>query len=294
MSNDDARHDEMTDSQLDQFLAATNRELLDHIKAAVDADRTLNAIMARTVQEAPSSETGTPASAALRGADHGTPEETGPGRIGEHTKESVALAQLELRALRQDPQVRRLARVWAGDPELAEDALQSADSRVAAMRHPEQVQNPRAYFLRVLRNEVRRLAAGQETLLDPSEPGLAVSGSPPSRPVGETVNTWLPAQAWLTRFNARRDELFAAVPARSDDPARYRTTIFAAAQQVLLAGIDGELSDADSPRAFRAAFPEYFDQPGAKNNMLYQRFRRAREDVKTLLRAIVGSDLDDA
>ena len=55
-------------------------------------------------------------------------------------------------------------------------------------------------------------------------------------------------------------------------------------------GINGEPSDADSNDTFRAAYPEYFAQPGAAANLLHQRFRRAREDVKALLQAVVRRD----
>ena len=52
--------------------------------------------------------------------------------------------------------------------------------------------------------------------------------------------------------------------------------IYDSAEQVLRDGINGEPSDADSNDAFRAAYPEYFAQPGASANLLHQRFRRAR------------------
>lgn len=77
------------------------------------------------------------------------------------------------------------------------------------------------------------------------------------------------------------------IPARSEDPRRYRIVIYHAAEQVLLDGLNGEASDADSNEAFRAAYPGYFAQPGASANLLHQRFRRAREDVKALLQEVV-------
>jgi len=70
----------------------------------------------------------------------------------------------------------------------------------------------------------------------------------------------------------------------------YRAVICDAAGQVLRDGINAEPNDADSNDAFRAAFPEYFAQPGASANLLHQRFRRAREDVKALLQAVVNRD----
>ena len=50
-------------------------------------------------------------------------------------------------------------------------------------------------------------------------------------------------------------------------------------------GIGGGPSDADSNDAFRAGYPECFNQPDCEANTLHQRFRRARDDVKALLQA---------
>jgi hypothetical protein len=118
-----------------------------------------------------------------------------------------------------------------------------------------------------------------------------------SRAIDETVGTALQAvgialqtHAWLERFAAQHDHLRAAVPARSDQPDRYRAVIVAAAEQVLRDGINTEPSDADTNDAFRAAYPEYFDQPGASPNLHHQRFRRAHEDVKAVLRVVVRRD----
>ncbi len=66
--------------------------------------------------------------------------------------------------------------------------------------------------------------------------------------------------------------------------------IAVAAEQVLRDAIDGVSGESDSNDAFRAAYPEYFDQPGATPNTLHQRFRRAREDVKALLQTVVSRD----
>jgi hypothetical protein len=60
-SNDDTRPDEMTDTELDQLLAAANRELLSHIEATADPHRPLITIMTRGTQETYPSMTATPA-----------------------------------------------------------------------------------------------------------------------------------------------------------------------------------------------------------------------------------------
>jgi hypothetical protein len=48
---DPDRRGELTDAQLDQLLAETNRELLEHVEATSDPSRTLNAIMARNAEQ---------------------------------------------------------------------------------------------------------------------------------------------------------------------------------------------------------------------------------------------------
>jgi Sigma-70 region 2 len=206
--------------------------------------------------------------------------------------------QQELLLVRQDPQVRKLAVKWAGDADLAEDLLQAAYCALAGMKHPERIDDPRRYFVTVLKHEAYRLyrmrratlVMNPEDALDPGQPGTAVCGPALSRPIDETVGTSLQAQFWLKRLGDERDYLLAAVPARSDDPGRYRAVIYVAAEQVLRDGIDAEPSEADANPAFRAAYPGYFDQPGASANTCHQRFRRARQDVRALLQAIVRRD----
>jgi DNA-directed RNA polymerase specialized sigma24 family protein len=207
--------------------------------------------------------------------------------------------QLRLLAIRQDPQVIGLAYKWARDPYLAEDALQIAYYKVATVTHPERIDNLYAYFLTVLKNEITALHAQHQKTTPRENPGAAlepgphatvVCGPAPSRPVDDLVRTSLLAGSVRARLTVRRLSLLASIPARSEDPCRYRIVIYHAAEQVLLDGLNGEASDADSSDAFRGAYPEYFAQPGASANLLHQRFRRAREDVKALLQAVVDRD----
>jgi DNA-directed RNA polymerase specialized sigma24 family protein len=194
--------------------------------------------------------------------------------------------QQELLALWQDPQVRMIAWKLVGDLDLVEDLKQTVCYRLAALKHPERIENIRAYYLRVLRNEATKLyALRQETPFEDPD-----SAPAPTQPIDEKVCNSLRAQTWLQRVAAWRETLLAAISARSEDPRRYRTVIYDSAEQVLLDGLNGEASDADSNDAFRAAYPEYFTQAGASANLLHQRFRRAREDVKALLRAVVDRD----
>ena len=56
----------------------------------------------------------------------------------------------QLAAIREDPKVKKLARGRAGDPELAEDALQEAYYAVARLEDLEHIEDLRAYYCRVL------------------------------------------------------------------------------------------------------------------------------------------------
>lgn len=201
--------------------------------------------------------------------------------------------------IRNDPQVIGLARHWAGAPDLAEDALQMAYYNVATARNPHRIDNLPAYFRRVLKNEINALhAQGQKvtslenpgTALESARPGTVVCGQARSRAIDDLVRTALLAKSLPVRLAARRVRLLLAIPARSADPRRYRAVINDSAEQVLLDGLNGESSDADTNQVLRAAYPEYFAQSGASANLLHQRFRRARGDVKALLRAIVDRD----
>lgn len=208
-----------------------------------------------------------------------------------------ATARQQLAEIREDPRIQRLAVRHAGHPALAGDALQSTYYAMARLESLEQIENLRAYFCKVLIREIHRERSQLgATLVDDfarvAEMHQDAAGHYPASPpsVDDAVCTSLQAQVWLERFAARCGRLRDAVPARSDDPARYRAVICDAAEQVLRDGINAEPSDADSNDAFRAAYPAYFNQLGASPDLCYQRFRRAREDVKALLQAVVSRD----
>jgi DNA-directed RNA polymerase specialized sigma24 family protein len=205
--------------------------------------------------------------------------------------------QHQLLEIRQDPKVIRLAIRWAGHRELAEDALQTAYYRVASVQDPERIVNLRAYFLRTLKNEITGLySVRQPVLLDdlealtPPQPGPALYGPAAEPAVDDQACNSLQTQAWLKRHARQRVPLIAAVPGRSADPARYRNVIYAAAKQVLLGHLSLEPNDAAFPNVLRAAYPEHFDEPDAAPNTLHQRFRRAREDIKAILQALIKRD----
>lgn len=198
-----------------------------------------------------------------------------------------------LLAILQDPWIKRFALRRAGHAEVAEDALQSTYYAMARLQNLEQIDNLHAYFCKVLVHEVYRErgqlgAALVEDFASVAETRHDAAGSHPS--TEDAACSLLQVRAWLQQLADKRDRLIAAVPARSDDPARYRAVIYAAAEQVLRSVIDAEPSEADTNQAFQAAWPEYFGSPGAAPNTCHQRFRRARTDVRAMLQDVVRRD----
>jgi DNA-directed RNA polymerase specialized sigma24 family protein len=185
-----------------------------------------------------------------------------------------------------DPQIRRLARrMAAGNAETADDALQR--TYIAIVRHPRlhAIRNLRAYFITVLRREVTHVQGR------PCEIPVDDVDERHSSPSFESrACSSLDARARCERFMAQRDRLLSDVAARSDDPRRYRAVIGDAAEQILRASVSGEPSEADSPSALRAVYPEYFAAPGAAANTCDQRAHRARTDVRKLLMAVISRD----
>ena len=188
--------------------------------------------------------------------------------------------------------------MWAGVPDLADDILQATYCGLAALKCPERIDNLFAYFLKALKNEASRLYSvrratpveNPEDALSPGRNGTVVCGAAQVRPIDELVGFSLQVQSWLKRLAYDRDGLLDVIPARSEDRRQYRTVIYHAARQILLDGLNGKASDTDSNDALRAAYPDYFAQPGTSADLLHQRFRRAREDVKALLQKIVNRD----
>jgi hypothetical protein len=201
---------------------------------------------------------------------------------------------LELLAIREDPKVKRYALRLAGNPDLAEDALDEAYCAVARVRDPWRIRDLRAYFFIVLRKTVNHLRYQLGALLIEDPGGVADRRQDQtgyrSRPLDQEVSVDLLFQTWLEPFTTQCGELAARVPARSPDPGRYRDVIVRGAGLVLRAIATGDVSDADSNPELRAAYPEWFAEPGCAENTCHQRFSRARADVRDLLRTMVNRD----
>jgi DNA-directed RNA polymerase specialized sigma24 family protein len=195
--------------------------------------------------------------------------------------------QHELLSIRQDPKVIALALHWAGHRELAEDALQMTYYRVASVRHPERIFSLRAYFIRVLKNEITSLYALPQRLPLDDHETLSQASAPA---VDDQACRSLQYKIWLKRHASQHDHLIAAIPARSNDSARYHELIHAAGRQVLLGHLSLEPNDPAFPNVMRVTYPDYFNEPGAAPNTLHQRISRARDDIKALLRAIINRE----
>lgn len=203
----------------------------------------------------------------------------------------------KLLEIRNDPQVKRLALQRARDPDLAEDALDETYYAVAQVRHPERINDLRAYFCKVLIRKVNYLryqlgAALVEDFSRVAESHQDECGyrSRPPRPHDESVSLDLLLKAWLRCFAAQRVELASRVAGRSPDSARYCDVIVTVAEWLLPAIITGDVSDANFNSALLAEDPEWFDEPGCAENTRHQRLSRARADIRALLRSIINRD----
>lgn len=209
----------------------------------------------------------------------------------------LAAAREQLVEISMDRRIKSLARRHAGDPDVADDALQSAYCAVLRVEHLDQIENLRAYFCRVLIHEVHRERGQLRAVLVEdfdrvAEENQGAVGCHRSSPpcFQDQVCTSLQVQSWLKRLIDERDDLLSAIPARSHEPGCYKALIYAAAEQVLHAGMSGDVAEADTNDMLRASYPEYFQQPGTAPNTCDQRFRRARMDVRALLRSVVSHD----
>ena len=217
--------------------------------------------------------------------------------LSTYLEDRLADARRQLVEIRMDPGMQKFARRKAGDPDMADDALQNAYCAVLRREHLDEIEDLRAYFARVLIHEIHRERGQLRTpLVDDfdrvAEERLGAIGchrTPPPN-VQDVVCTSLQGGCWLKRLADERGDLLASVPARSRDAGRYRAVIYAAAEHILRAGISGDVSEADTNETLRASYPEYFQQPDAAPNTCDQRFCRARVDIRALLRTVVSHD----
>jgi DNA-directed RNA polymerase specialized sigma24 family protein len=208
--------------------------------------------------------------------------------------------QQELLAILGDPKVRGLARRRAGDPDLAEDALQATYYAITQVADPTAIRDLRAYFYRALIREIYRqgsqlgamLVDDFTSLADERQRRSGASLAAP-RPVDETASMHVLAEGWLRSFAAHRGDLLSSVPGRSPDRARYREVVVAAAERALRACMVEKITDADHNNFLSGAYPGWFAEPGCPENTRDKRLERARADIRALLQSIVDrKDLD--
>lgn len=200
-----------------------------------------------------------------------------------------------LAVIREDPQVKNLARRRAEDPELAKDALQEAFYAMAKM-DPAQIEDLRKYFCTVVTHTAHRLrgqlraavvddAAG---LVDGCGRKLGGESLPPA--FDEAVHTDMVADDWRGRLDMNYVALASNVPGRSPHPDRYRNVIAAVSKEMLNAILAGDFRDIDLNVAMRATYPEWFAEQGVDISNIYQRFTRARADIRDLLKTVIRPD----
>jgi hypothetical protein len=204
----------------------------------------------------------------------------------------------DLAKLVQDPAIRRLAERRARCRELAEDALQDTFRAVAQTQHPEAIADLRAFFCKSLIRAIYRqltlsapIPAEDIAAIADSRQGLASSGTSAPASVESEADLRLLAEAALTRLERDRAELMAMVPARSDDPRRYRRMIVAVTERILRLLFEGPVATADWNAVLRLEYPQLCGEPGLAHDALYQRLSRARADIQSLLRVILPRDL---
>jgi DNA-directed RNA polymerase specialized sigma24 family protein len=204
-------------------------------------------------------------------------------------------AHCRLLELWGDQQVRGYARRCAGDQDAADDALQSTYYAMARLKHLAEIENLKAYFFLVLRREIARERGELGAILVEDFARAVEDRQPDARALDESSagfedHACVSVQFWYFREQllADRDKLVASVAGRSPDHDGYRAIVYAAAEAILSAGMKGEPSEGDGNEALRVSYPEYFAESGASANTCHQRLRRARADVRALLKAVAG------
>lgn len=202
----------------------------------------------------------------------------------------------ELATIWADPRIRRLALSRAGNPEIADDALQQTYCVLLNHKNPEKIEDLRKYFAKTLIREVYRLLRpGKATPVDNIEDaadacqgGACCQRAP--EPFDRTVVTHLLIRTWIRRLATHRGYFTLKAPGRSPNPRRYRGLIVIVAERILVASLTGDISDADFNPTLRAEYPEWFAAGSCETANGHQRLKRARDDVRELLQLIASRD----
>jgi hypothetical protein len=206
----------------------------------------------------------------------------------------------DLAGVAAEPEMLRLATRRAGSRELAEDALQETVRAITERKSSEVIGNLRGFFyvslIREIDHQLGRPAAilagdvgaisdrcQGSTVGSAGHSAVSVEGEAQLRILAETVLEWFEREC-------ARERLMELVPARSDDPHRYRTSIVAAAKAIFELLLEGYVSAADWNVILRTHYPQWCDEPGLARAAIDQRLSRARRDVQSLLRSVLSRD----
>jgi DNA-directed RNA polymerase specialized sigma24 family protein len=189
----------------------------------------------------------------------------------------------------------------AGSRELAEDALQETVRAIAGRKSPEAIENLPGFFyvslIREIDHQLGRPAAipvGADIGLisDRAQDRPCPAAAPLPASVEGEATLRLLAETVLHKLEREhaRSQLAALVPARSEDPPRYRNAIASAARTIFELLLDGCVTAADWNAILKAAYPQWCDEPGLARAAIDQRLSRARHDVQSLLRSVLSRD----
>ena len=207
----------------------------------------------------------------------------------------------DLAEVASDPEMYQRALRRAGCPELAEDALQETVRAIAGRKSPKAIENLPGFFyvslIREIDHQLGRPTAipvgGDIGLIsDRAQDRTSPAGVPIPASVEDEAHLRVLAETVLNKFEREwaREELMALVPARSEDPRRYRTAITLAAKAIFELLIDGCVTAADWNVILRAVYPAWCDEPGLARAAIDQRLSRARRDVQSLLRSVISRE----
>lgn len=208
----------------------------------------------------------------------------------------------DLADIAADQEMYRRAVRRAGSRELAEDALQETVRAIAGRKSPEAIKNLAGFFYVSLIREIdhqlgRPTAIPVGDDIDLISDRAQVRTSPAAAPVPASVedeaHLWVLAETVLNRFERERtrNQLLDLVPARSEDPRRYRNAVASAAKVIFKLLLDGYVTAADWNVILKAAYPQWCDEPGLARDAIDQRLSRARRDVQYLLQLITRDQL---
>jgi hypothetical protein len=206
----------------------------------------------------------------------------------------------DLARIATDPEMIRRAARRAGSRELAEDALQETVRAITERKTVEPIENLRGFFyvslIREIDHQLGRPAAipagDAAAIADRYPDGTSMSTAYATVSVESEACMQLLAEAVLHMFEheSARERLMALVPARSDDPHRYRAAVVAATKAIFGLLLDGYVTAADWNFILKTTDPQWCDEPGLARAAIDQRLSRARRDVRSLLRSVLSRD----